>query len=105
MAIELVQRTSRNEGLEHPLIAQPQVYALAAFVQGFVRLARLSSGDYRLDRTAAHVLHRTETEPYLLVGGDRELPSGFIDRGWQDLDAEFPCLTDVAHDLVGVADF
>src|SRR5438270_10538491 len=67
-----------DQGLDHPLIAQPQIDAIAQLYQRAVR-ARLASCDDGRDGSFANVAHRAQPESNSLITDDRELITRFVD--------------------------
>ena len=104
MAAERVTGTGGDEGLDHPLVAEPEVDALHQVGQRLVP-ARAPPCDDRLDGAAAHVAHGAQPETDPLVRHDGELEPRFVHVGREDLATQLARLVDVLHHLVGVADF
>src|SRR6185503_11268962 len=73
MPTEIIQRAGRDERLEHPLVAQTQVDALAEIEETPERALLRTRGEQGVDRRASNVANGAEAEAYALLGDHREL--------------------------------
>src|SRR2546426_1282154 len=73
VAAEGVAGTGVDQRLDHALVAQPQIDAVAQVDERAIRPTGASPRDDRLDRAAAHVLDRPEPEPDAAVAHHGEL--------------------------------
>ena len=93
-----------DQRLDHALVAQPQVDAVAQLDERVIR-RRLASRDDGGDSTFADIPYRAQSKSYPLITDDCELITRLVHVGREDLKGELTRFVDVLHDAIGVADF